>query len=176
MKIRAILQADFFQQLTRALPRGVAGFVIHLNRADDDIFKHGEMRKQIKALEYHAGAQPQLALFFPIAAIEPVPVGGVEGDSRDGNLSRVNRLELIKAAKKGALAAAAGADDDDGFAFLLSVRNPVQHPLSAVGFYQRVNGDHNAISCRDNWRTARRANSTRRKARLSSVRRRGNLT
>ena len=53
-----------------------------------------------------------------------------DGDAADGDAAGIGDFELVQAAQEGALAAAAGADEHDGFAALLGVVHAVQ---DAVG-------------------------------------------
>src|SRR5207248_3273530 len=98
-------------------------------------------------------------------ALVPISAGTSCFDRQtvNGNASGVGQLELIEAAQKSALAAAARADQHDRFTSFLAMIDSMKDQIGVVGFDQVLNGDHKRAFVRANWRKSTRGSSGRNK-------------
>ncbi len=105
---RLIREADAPEQGASLFIRLLLAHQLELDRGQGDVFVDGHMREEVELLEDHAHLLAQLVrIAFRIRQeriLKP-----------DLTLSRL--LQEVEAAQKGALAAAAGADDHDLFTF-----------------------------------------------------------
>ena len=121
-----VFQANLRQQFAGKRFGRFLRHVFHDHRPGREVRQHGEVRKEVEGLKHHAGAKPQPSMLFaPLARAGRTPALDRHAVNRDP--AGVGDFKLVQAAKKGALATAARADEDDDFAGLLNVVDAVQH-------------------------------------------------
>jgi hypothetical protein len=125
--------------------------ILHDHGRFGDVLEDGEVRKQVKGLKNHTGAQAQLALLFAFSSVTRRSIA-IQGDPINSDTAGVRSFELVQAPQEGAFATPARADENDGFARLLDVVDSTQDGSGLVGLNQILNGDHRSICVRANLR------------------------
>src|ERR1051325_7981613 len=118
------------------------------------------MREQIKGLENHSGAKPQLTLLFSGLAAASGDAG-LNRQAIDRNSSGIGRFKLIQAPQERALATAAWTDEHHCFTGPLSMINSEEDAGGVKGFNQVLNDDHSSFFFRADWRKQKPDSSKR---------------
>lgn len=137
-RLALVRQADPFQQCL-GLGLGLAALaLLHLERAEEDVVQHVHVGKQVIALEHHADLLAYLA-----------PVGGRVQQLAAGKaqVTALGAFQAVEAAQQGALAAAAGAEDDDHLARRHAQVDVAQHLLRAEELVETLELDQCAHAC-----------------------------
>lgn len=104
---------DLGQKLQRQRARRVLAHALELDRAERDVFQHGQVREQVEVLEHHAHllAHRIDVLFERLPCQRLVDLHAVQPD-----LAAIQRFQMVDRPQERALAGAAGADDGNDLA------------------------------------------------------------
>ena len=140
---RLVGQADTLEQHHRLGDDLASGAPEDLGRSFDHVLQHRAVRKEVEALEHHAGVAPRPRDRGLLRLDQPSAVtGGADELAVDEDDPRVDRLEAIHAAQQGRLARPAGADQARHGTCGDPERHVFEHGVVAEGLPHSADLDH----------------------------------
>ena len=125
-------EADPGQQFQGFFVRLLGRTLEHLARAFDDVLQHSHVRKQVEALEHHAGCQALAGDLRLVEFVQLVPDDAVADQfAIDPEAALVDLYQLIDAAQQGGFSGTGAADDAEDAAGGDFQRHAIEPDLAA---------------------------------------------
>ena len=105
------------------------------------MFADGQVRKEVERIERPCRRACAIGVAARVLRLDGTRPPSIVTPAMVMRPESAN-LELVEAAQESAFAAAARADEDDGFAAILRMVDAVQDAVRVIGFNQIFNGDH----------------------------------
>ena len=110
--LTSVPQSDTIEQHVCLRRHLVAGSAENVDRGFDDVLEHGHVRKQVEALEHHAGIQSRPCRLAGLHLVKPAITFRVADQLLiHVQAARINLLEVIDAAQEGRLPGSGRSDE-----------------------------------------------------------------